>query len=56
MGSSAGVTVDEVIAVVNIALGNRALEECPAGDRNFDGVVTVDEIVAAVRHALDGCP
>jgi hypothetical protein len=29
---------------------------CTAGDRNADGEITVDEIVAALQNALDGCP
>jgi hypothetical protein len=41
--------------MVNIALGG-PIEDCLAGDRDGDGHVTVDEIVAAVANALDGCP
>lgn len=50
------VTVDEIITMVNIALGSLPVENCPAGDGNSDGAVTVDEIVTAVNHALNGCP
>ena len=50
------VTVDEIVTIVNIALGNRPLADCPAGDRTDDGVITVDEIVIALNFALDGCP
>jgi hypothetical protein len=49
------VTVDEIIVMVNIALG-ASIEQCPAGDRDGDGEITVDEILAAVTNALDGCP
>lgn len=49
------VTVDEILKMVNIALG-APVEECPAGDRNGDGDITVDEILTAVANALDGCP
>lgn len=49
------VTVDEVIAGVNIALGISPLAACPAFDRNADGSITVDEIIAAVDTALTGC-
>jgi len=28
---------------------------CAAGDRDGDGDITVDEILAAVGHALNGC-
>ncbi len=49
------VTVDELITLVNLALGNTD-ELCDAGDTNADGQITVDEIVTAVNRALDGCP
>lgn len=50
------VTVDELVAGVNIALGLSALEECASFDRDGDGEVTVDEILLAVTAALEGCP
>lgn len=50
------VTVDEIVRMVNIALGLAAVATCPAADSNRDGQVTVDEIVAAVTRALSGCP
>lgn len=53
--SDGSVTVDEILRMVNIALG-ASLEECPAGDRDGDGAITVDEILEAVNNALDGCP
>jgi len=49
------VTVDEVLVLVNIALGNMGSSACLAGDGNKDSQVTVDEILAAVHRALDGC-
>jgi hypothetical protein len=49
------VTVDEILTMVNIALGNAALTNCPAGDANHDGQITVDEILMAVNNALYGC-
>lgn len=52
---SGGVTVDEVVTGVNIALGSRNVSECPAFDSSNDGSVTVDEILQAVTNALDGC-
>lgn len=54
-GNSA-VTVDEIITMVNIALGNQNVSSCLAGDGNSDGLITVDEIVSAVTNALNGCP
>jgi hypothetical protein len=49
------ITVDELLTVVNIALGNAPVSACRAGDPNGDGQVTIDEILAAVRNALYGC-
>jgi len=49
------VTVDEILTMVNIALGNADVSTCLAGDVNGDGQVTVDEILTAVNNALDGC-
>jgi len=50
------VTIDEILIMVNIALGNSPVSGCMAGDANCDGSVTVDEIVTAAINALDGCP
>ncbi len=49
------VTVDEILAMVNIALGSDLVTNCTAGDVNGDGMITVDEILAAVDNALNGC-
>jgi len=52
---SGAVSVDELLTLVNITLGNVDAAGCPAGDRDHDGTVTVDEILAAVNAALNGC-
>ena len=49
------VTVDDILTMVNIALGNAQLSDCSAGDANKDGQITVDEILTAVNNALNGC-
>jgi Tol biopolymer transport system component len=49
------VTVDEILTMVNIALGNAAASACRAGDVSGDAEITVDEILVAVNHALVGC-
>jgi hypothetical protein len=49
------VTIDNLVAMVNIALGASEVYGCLAGDRNHDGRITVDEIIAAVGNALAGC-
>jgi hypothetical protein len=49
------VTVDDILVMVNIALGNASVSACNPGDANDDGQVTVDEILTAVNNALNGC-
>lgn len=49
------VTVDEIMVLIGIALGQQAVDLCRAADRDGDGTVFVDEIVAAVQAALAGC-
>ena len=49
------VTVDEILTIVNIALGNAEMSECEVGDTDKDGEITVDEILVAVNNALQGC-
>ncbi len=48
-------TVDELVTMVNIALGNADVSGCEAGDLSQDGQITVDEILTAVNNALNGC-
>lgn len=50
------VTIDEIITMVNIALGSAPVGACAAGDEDGDGQVAVNEVVAAVGHVLTGCP
>ena len=52
---SGDVTVNELITMVNIALGNAALSACTAGDADGSGDITINEIIAAVNNALNGC-
>lgn len=54
--SDGQVTIDELVTMVNIALGTQPVATCSAGDANRDGEVTIDEIVTGVNHALSGCP
>jgi hypothetical protein len=49
------VTVDELVLGVGMALGSTPLEHCAAFDRNGDGRLAVEELVAAVGNALNGC-
>ena len=50
------VSINELLRGVNIALGNLALQACPAFDRNDNGRADVNELIAAVNNALNGCP
>ena len=54
-GNNHQVTVDEILVMVNIALGNENVVDCAAGDANHNGQITVDEILTAVNNALNGC-
>lgn len=49
------VAVSELITATNIALGILPLDACLLADRNRDDAVTINELVAAVAAALDGC-
>lgn len=49
------VTVEELVAAVQIALGGLPIDACRAADRDGDGSVTVDEVVDGVNNALNLC-
>ena len=49
------ITIEELIRSVNIALGSDALDNCRNADRNGDGDVRINELLQAVRGALEGC-
>src|SRR5262249_3405728 len=50
------VTVDDLMIMVNVALGDAPVYWCAKGDADGSGSITVDEVVAGVGRALDGCP
>jgi hypothetical protein len=50
------VTISDLITGVQIVLGNLSLAFCPSIDTSGDGVVTVDELIGSINHALFGCP
>jgi len=54
-GGDGTVTVDELLTMVNIALGNALDSACLAGDADNSGDISVNEIVAAVNNALNSC-
>ncbi|MBI3786367.1 MAG: hypothetical protein HY270_23515 [Deltaproteobacteria bacterium] len=49
------VTIDELLILVNLALGVGNVDQCQAGDINSDGVITIDEIVLVALNVLAGC-
>jgi CSLREA domain-containing protein len=49
------VTVDDLLVMVNVALGARPLSACPAGDGNGDHEIAIDDLLIAVRNATNGC-
>ncbi len=53
--ASGTVTVDEIITGVNIALGNAEIDACTEIDVNVSGAAEINELIAAVDSALQGC-
>ena len=54
-GRFGAVTIADLVRAVNIALGTAPLGDCTAADSNGDLSVAINELVAAVRNALNGC-
>ena len=52
---SGDITVDEMITLVGIALGDKPLSACLIGDADHNTQITIDEIVRAVNKVLHGC-
>ena len=50
------VTVGESLTTVTIPLGNRQLSVCHAADREGNGQITINVILAAVNNAQTACP
>jgi hypothetical protein len=49
------VTVDKLVTMVSIALGEAELSSCDDGDNDGNLQITVDEILIALNMALNGC-
>ena len=47
--------MNELVTLVNIALGNAPLSACAAAIATAAATITIDEIIAAVNSALSGC-
>jgi len=53
--ASGAVSIDEMVRSVRIGLDDAFFLACPAVDRNRDLAATIDELIAGVAAALDGC-
>ena len=51
----ARVAIDELVRIVGICLGSGTMSDCPNGDADHDARMSIADVIAAVRHALDGC-
>jgi photosystem II stability/assembly factor-like uncharacterized protein len=49
------VDVSELVTMIDVALGRQTIAVCSAGDAQHDGVIGVDDVVAAVRSLMIGC-
>lgn len=49
------VTVAELVTMINVALGERQLDDCTPGDADGNGSIEVDDLIRAINHALLGC-
>ena len=49
------VDVSELVTMIDIALGRQTMAVCSAGDTQHDGVIGVEDVVAAVRSLMMGC-
>jgi hypothetical protein len=49
------VTTNEIVLGINVALGQKPLDSCPAFDANRDGAISIAELLNSVVDALGGC-
>ena len=49
------VTIDELLLGVNIAMGLQPIGRCPTLDADAGSSGEINELIAAVRNALEGC-
>ncbi len=54
-GGDGTVTVDELLTLVNIALGSADLTRCQGADLGGDGRIGIDDLLRAVTRSLAGC-
>ena len=49
------VSMDELLAAVDVSLGQEPPRPCSNADFDRNGVVTINELIAAVRFGLGAC-
>src|SRR5262245_21613987 len=54
-GQDGEVTVNDLVLMVNVALGADSVDRCHPGDTDGDGTISITEIIGAVNNALNGC-
>ncbi len=52
---SGQVTIEDIIAILKIVLGQSDVTACPPGDLGNDGQIGIPDLIAAVISALEGC-
>jgi hypothetical protein len=55
-GNDRVVSVDEIVLMLNIALGSASLDDCRAGDSDGDGNIFIPDLLKAVNHLIGSCP
>ena len=51
-----GVSIDELVTNVGIAITQSSIDVCRIADMNTDGFIAINELIAAVSASLEGCP
>lgn len=50
------VTIDDLLTMVNVALGDAPVSRCLIGDDDGNQMISIDEILLAIQYAQQGCP
>lgn len=51
-----GVSIDELVTNVGIAISQSSVDVCRIADMNTDGFIAINELIASVNFSLEGCP
>ena len=49
------VAIDDILTMVKVALGTGDVGQCPSGDANGTGSISVSTVIQGVNSALNGC-